>query len=121
MTELIDRVVSRVGLDRPVAEKAVGTILDFLSKEGPADKVQALLARLPGHEALIAGAASESGGMFGSMGGIMGVGAKLMGLGLGMGEIQSVIQELMGYCREHGAGNALGEIAASIPGLGSYI
>lgn len=117
MTELIDRIISRVGIDRPVAEKAVGTILNFLSKEGPPDKVQTLLAQLPGHEEMIAAAAGESGGM----GGIMGVGAKLMGLGLGMTEIQNVIRELMAYCREHGAGDALGDIAATIPGLSQYI
>jgi hypothetical protein len=121
MTELIDRIVSRVGIDRPIAEKAVGTILNFLSKEGPSDKVQALLAQLPDHEEMIAAAAGESGGMFGGMGGIMGVGAKLMGLGLGMTEIQNVIRELMAYCREHGAGDALGDIAATIPGLSQYI
>ena len=125
MTELIDRVASRVGIDRPVAEKAVGIILDFLSKEGASqgasEKVQALLARLPGHEAIIAAAAGESGGMFASMGGIMGVGSRLMGLGLGMDEIQNVIRELMAYCKEQGAGDALGDIAASIPGLSAYI
>ena len=125
MTELIDRVASRVGIDRPVAEKAVGIILDFLSKEGASqgasEKVQALLARLPGHEAIIAAAACESGGMFASMGGIMGVGSRLMGLGLGMDEIQNVIRELMAYCKEQGAGDALGDIAASIPGLSAYI
>ncbi len=121
MTELIDRIVSRVGIDRPVAEKAVGIILDFLSKEGPPEKIQTLLSHLQGHEALIAAAASESGGMFASMGGIMGVGARLMGLGLGMGDIQNVIRELMGYCRERGAADALGDIAASIPGLSQYI
>ena len=42
MSELVDRVVSNVGLDRPTAEKAVGIILDFLSTEGPADKVRDL-------------------------------------------------------------------------------
>ena len=47
MNELVERVVSQVGIDRAVAEKSVGIILDFLSKEGPADKVQSLLARLP--------------------------------------------------------------------------
>ena len=44
-----------------------------------------------------------------------------VGLGLGMGEIQNVIRELMGYCRENGAADALGDIAASIPGLSQYI
>lgn len=121
MTELIDRIVSRVGIDRPIAEKAIGTILDFISREGPSDKVQALLARLPGHDELIAAAARDNGGMFAGMGGIMGVGAKLMGLGLGMTEIQNVIRELMAYCRENGADDALGDIAASIPGLSQYI
>jgi hypothetical protein len=51
----------------------------------------------------------------------MGVGSRLMGLGLGMGEIQNVIRELMDYCRERGAADALGAIAASIPGLSQYI
>lgn len=121
MTELIDRIVERVGIERPIAEKAVGTILDFLSKEGSPEKVQALLAQLPGHEALIAAAAGEGGGLFGGMGGIMGVGAKLMGMGLGMTEIQNTIRELMTYCRDHGAGETLNDIAASIPGLSQYV
>src|SRR3989304_5370431 len=53
MSELVDRVVSNVGLDRPTAEKAVGILLDFLSTEGPAHKERALLAGLPGSEALL--------------------------------------------------------------------
>jgi hypothetical protein len=120
MSELIDRVVSQVGIDRAVAEKSVGIILDFLSKEGPADKVQALLARLPDHQALV-GAASGDGGMLGGMGGIMGVGARLMGSGLDMSQIQSVIRALMAYCNDKGAGNDLKDIAAAIPGLSQFI
>jgi hypothetical protein len=119
MAELIDRIVERAEIERPVAEKAVGTILEFLSKEGPPDKVQALLAHLPGHEALIA--AAGSGGLFGNMGGIMGVGAKLMGMGLGMTDIQSILRELMTYCREHDAEAALSDVAGAIPGLSQYI
>jgi len=52
MDELIGRLVSEVGIDRAAAETAVGIILDFLAKEGPADKVQLLIAKLPGAEAL---------------------------------------------------------------------
>ena len=48
MVELVDRIATSTGLDRTVAEKAIGIVLDFLSKEGPADKVSALLARLSG-------------------------------------------------------------------------
>jgi len=121
MTELVDRIVARVGVDRPTAEKSIGIILDFLSKEGPSDKVQALLARLPGHDALIAAASADGGGLFGGMGGIMGVGSRLMGAGLGMDDIQNVIRELVIYSREQGAEDALRDIAASIPGLSQYV
>jgi hypothetical protein len=48
MDELIARLVADVGIDRAAAEKAVGIIFEFLLKEGPADKVQPLLAKLPG-------------------------------------------------------------------------
>jgi len=37
MDELLDRLVANVGVDRAVAEKAVGIILAFLLKEGPPD------------------------------------------------------------------------------------
>src|SRR5438132_531964 len=121
MTELVDRIVARVGVERATAEKAVGIILDFLSKEGPQDKVQVLLAKLPGHEAMMASASDDGGGLFGNVGGIMGVGSRLMGAGLGMSEIQSVIKELVIYSREKAAGDALADIATSIPGLGQYI
>jgi hypothetical protein len=70
MDELVGRLVANIGVDRGAAEKAVGIILDFLRKEGPPDKVQALIDRLPGVEALLA-QHSESGGAF-PMGGIMG-------------------------------------------------
>jgi len=119
MNELIDRVVSQVGTDRAIAEKSLGIILEFLSKEGPADKVQALLARLPDHAALIA--ASGNGGVAGAMGGVMGVGARLMSAGLGMSQIQEVVGVLMAYCKEKGAGGDLKDIAAAIPGLSQFI
>jgi hypothetical protein len=119
MTELVDQVATNVGIDRTVAEKALGIILDFLAKEGPADKVSDLLARLPGSEALLQGAGA--GGLLGGMGGIMGVGTRLMGAGLDMGQIQAVVRELMAYCHEHGAGDVLGEIAGTIPGLSQFV
>ena len=52
MDELVARLVANVGVDKATAEKAVGIILDFLLKEGPSDKVQALIDQLPGAEAL---------------------------------------------------------------------
>ena len=120
MSELVDRVVSDVGVDRSVAEKAIGIILDFMSREGPTDRVESLLARLPDHQMLTSAAASE-GGMLGGMGGIMGVGAKLMSIGLGMSQIQSVVRTLASYCNEKGGGDDLKAIAAGIPGLSQFM
>ena len=62
MDELVDRIVAQVGVDRTVAEKAVGIIFDFLSKEGPADKVQALLDQLPGANEAVATARANARG-----------------------------------------------------------
>ena len=121
MDELVDRIVANVGVDRSVAEKSIGIIFDFLSKEGPPDKVHALLDRLPGaNEAIAAARASEGGGVFGTMGGIMGVGSRLMGAGLGMGEIQGVTRELIAYAREKAGNDAVDSIVGAIPGLSQF-
>ncbi len=123
MDELIARLVADIGIDRAAAEKAVGIILDFLAKEGPADKVQPLLAKLPGAEALIQKAATEGGGglMTGTMGGVMGAGMRMMSAGLSMGQVQSVSRTVIAYTREKAGEDAVGEIAAAIPGLSQFV
>lgn len=121
MDELIGRLVANVGVDRAAAEKAVGIILQFLLKEGPADKVQALIDKLPGAEAAIQSAPPDanSGGMFG--GGVMGAGTRMMSVGLSMGQVQGVTRETIGYAREKVGEDAVGEIVGAIPGLGQFV
>jgi hypothetical protein len=122
MDELVDRIVARVGVDRAVAEKSIGIIFDFLSKEGPTEKVHALLDRLPGANAALAAAReNDGGGTFGGMGGIMGVGSRLMAAGLGMGEIQGVTRELLAYAREKIGDQAIDEVVGAVPGLSQFI
>ncbi len=125
MNDLIERLVADAGIDRAAAEKAVGIILDFLVKEGPADKVQPLLAKLPGAEALMQKAAGESGGlgglMGGAMGGVMGAGMRMMSAGLSMGQVQSVTRAVIAYTREKAGEDAVGEIVAAIPGLAQFV
>lgn len=119
MDELVGRLVANVGVDRGTAEKAVAIILDFLRKEGPPDKVQALIDRLPGVEALLA-QHLESGGAF-PMGGIMGAGTKMMSAGLSMGQVQGVTRETIAYAREKIGDDAVGEIVGAIPGLSQFV
>ena len=120
MDELVARLVAKVGVDRVAAEKAVGIILDFLRKEGPPDKVQALIDRLPGAQALLQSQPADSGGGFG-MGGIMGAGTKMMAAGLSMGQVQGVTRETIAYTREKAGEDAIGEIVGTIPGLSQFI
>ena len=98
MDELIGRLVSDVGVDRAAAETAVGIILDFLAKEGPAGKIQLLLAS-----------------------GVMGAGMSMMSAGLSMGQVQQVTREFIAFARENLGEDAVGEIVAAIPGLSQFI
>lgn len=117
MDDLIGRLVADTGIDRAAAEKAVGVILDFLAKEGPADKVQPLLAKLPGAEALMQKAGSDEGGM----GGVMGAGMRMMGVGLSMGQVQDVTRQFIAYARAKVGEEQVGEFVAAIPGLSQFV
>jgi hypothetical protein len=120
MDELIGRLASKAGIDSAVAEKTIGIILNFLRSEGPSDKVQALIDQIPGAEAAIA--ASSNGGGFTRLmgGGLMAVGTRLMGLGLGMGEIQHIARELFRFGRDKIGADQMGEIIAGTPGLSQF-
>jgi len=59
------------------------------------------------------------GGMMG--GGIMGLGAQLMGAGLDMGQMQTVGRELFAHGRETVGEEAMGKVVAAIPGLSQFI
>jgi hypothetical protein len=117
MDELIGRLAVKAGIDNAVAEKTIGIILGFLRNEGPSDKVQALIDNIPGAEAAIA--ASSSGGGFSRLmgGGLMALGAKLMGLGLGMAQIQNIARELFRFGRDKIGADQMGEIIAGTHGL----
>ena len=120
MDELIGRLAVKAGIDSAVAEKTVGIILNFLRSEGPTDKVQALIDQIPGAEAAIA--ASSTNGTISRLmgGGLMAVGTRLMGLGLGMSEIQSIARELFRYGRDKIGADQMGAIIAGTPGLSAF-
>jgi len=118
MDELIKALTAKVGIDEAVAEKAVGSILEFLKREAPPEPFNQLVAHIPGAEAAIA--ANEGGGFSLMGGGLMALGSKLMGMGLGMGEIQSVSRELFKFGREKIGSDAMDQIIAGTPGLSQF-
>jgi len=120
MDELIGRLAATAGIDDAVAEKTIGIILGFLRNEGPPDKVQALIDNSSGAEAAIT-ASRERSGLTGLMGGgLMAVGTRLMGLGLGIADIQNIARELFRFGRDKIGADQMGEIIAGTPGLSQF-
>jgi hypothetical protein len=120
MDELTGRLTAKVGIEGAVAEKTVGIILGFLRSEGPSDKVQALIDKIPGAEAAIS-ASDNSAGLSKLMGGgLMAVGTRLMGLGLGISDIQNIARELFRFGRDKIGDDQMGAIIAGTPGLNQF-
>jgi hypothetical protein len=135
MDNLIARVATAADIQPDTARQAISLVVDFIKRDAPQDAVDKLLASAPALNAIVASGATTSGegmgGLFkglmgvasGAMGGggIMALGAQLMGLGLGMGEIQIIGKEIFAYAREVAGDDVVGEIAAAIPGLSQFI
>jgi hypothetical protein len=90
--------------------------------------VNQLVAAIPGAEQAMANAqASDTGGggimgMMGGMGGgVMALGGQLMGVGVGMGQMQPLGRELFAYGREKAGEDVMGPIVGAIPGLNQFV
>ncbi len=114
MEELIGRLVADLGDARAAVETGVGIILDFLVKEGPADKMRLLLAKLPGAARLTQKAASESGG-------IMGASVRMMGAGLSMGPVQGMIRQFIAYACEKVGEDEVDDIVGASSSLAQFV
>lgn len=124
MNELVERLMASAGVDRPQAERAIGIILDFLLKEGPTDKVQELIDKLPGAGDAVAAeqASGGSGGLMGGvLGGVMGTANRLMAAGLSMGQVQTVTRELVAHARETIGEDAVEDIIDAVPGIAPFV
>lgn len=120
MEDLVQRIVSKVGVSEEQARKAVEIILGFLKQAGPADKVQELFEKLPG-SADIAGP-DAGGGMFGGgMMAAMGAMGQMQAAGLGMGEVQGVTREVVDFAREHAGDDLVNDIVRAIPGISQFV
>ncbi len=127
MDELIGQPAAKAGIDLSVAEETKGIMRGFLRSEGPSDKVQALMGRIPAAEAAIAAANG------GSLARLMGSSLHFMGSGqdftlrlallefsFGMVEIQTVARELLRFGRDKIGADHMGEIIAGTPKLSQF-
>jgi len=114
MNELIGELATSAGRGSAVAEKSVGT-MGFLRTEGPSDKAQPLIDKIPGAEAAIA-SVNRCGGLATLIGGgLMALGTRLMSLGLGVSAIQNITRELLRFGRDKIGADQMGEIVAGTP------
>lgn len=122
MSELVTQVADAVGIEADTASQAIGYMLAFLRKEGDDAAVEKMISSIPG-AAELADGASGGGGMFGSLlgGGIMGLGQKLMSLGLGMGEITALAKQTMAVARQYAGDDTVDAVIASVPGLSQFV
>jgi hypothetical protein len=114
MDELVDQIAAKTGLDHAAARKAVGIIVSFLRREGPADKVDSMIDKLPGARAL----ADESGA---GSGGLLGVFNDLAGTGLGMTEIQAVASAFLNFAKAKLGDQEVDGVIRGIPGLNQFV
>ena len=114
------------------AEKAIGIILAFLEKEGPADAVAKLVDAIPGARDTVNGvinAEGSSGGLMGMLGGMLGnvsggitgLGGQLMGIGLDLGQMQTIGKELFAFAADKAGPDVVGKIVSEVPGLGQFV
>jgi hypothetical protein len=114
MDELIAKIAADAGIDPALARKALAIIVNFLSREAPADHAEALLDKLPGAREL-AGEASGGGG------GIMGAFNDLSAVGLGLGAVQQVVGGFVAYAREKAGDADVDAVIGAIPGLNQFV
>jgi hypothetical protein len=114
MDELVDQISTATSLDPAIARKAIGIIVGFLRREGPADKVATMIDKLPGARVL----ADENGT---GSGGLLGVFNDLAGAGLSMTEIQAVASSFLTFAKTKIGEREVDDVVRGIPGLGQFI
>ncbi len=127
MDELVAAIAGKTGLDQGTAGHAVGIVLAFLRKEGPAADIATLFAAMPGAQALADAAEGSSGGLMGALGGmmpgggLMALAGQLTSAGLSMDQMQELGHELFAYGRDKAGEDVMGSIVGSVPGLSQFV
>jgi hypothetical protein len=138
--DIIYAVSNKVDIDPTTMEKVVGTILSVLQHEAEGTSAEALFDKLPGslalakkYDVMAAGAASNGGGLLGSLTSALGsslgekAGALVNGIsalqasGLSMEEIQKAGAELIEQAKAAAGPKAVNKALADVPSLKSQL
>ena len=116
MQDLFSRIAETAGISEAAATQAVGHILAFMQAESDDPAVSEMIAGTPGADSALAaiGGADASGG-------IMALGAKLMGLGMDLTQIRAVAEDLVAYSRTHAGEETVDQAIASVPAISQFV
>lgn len=129
--QLIAKLVDQLGLDKGVAEQALGALFGLLQKEGDGAAVGKLFDAVPGASDLAAqfGGASGGGGMLGGVAGALGgmLGGKagsalsavtaMQNAGIDMDQAKSMLPVVAGFLKENAGEDVLKTALESVPAL----
>ncbi len=124
MEELINRVSTRLGIDRALAERAIGIVLGLVQQHGDKAKVREMFQQLPGADALAQHYGERRGGLFGALTSIAGpmvALGKLKAAGLDTAQSQELGKEVLAYAKAKCGEPLVKEVASSIPGLSAFV
>lgn len=116
MQDLFSRIAGAADTSEDVARQSVAHILAFMQVESDSPAVGRMVEETPGAKDAIESTAGADG-----EGGIMGLGAKLMGLGLDMGQIRQVAEELITVSKAQSGDETVDEAISSVPALAQFV
>ena len=131
MEELIQRLVSSLGIDEGIANNFVGTVLNLLKENVDTAQFEQLLALLPGAAALLQGGqeAGSGGGLLGGLADTLGkslggdIGSTLSGLGalsdtgLDPSQFGQAAEVFGSFLQDKGAGDLASALLDALPGV----
>ncbi|MFD2236393.1 DUF2267 domain-containing protein [Aureimonas populi] len=116
MQDLYARIAGAADTSEDVARQSVAHILAFMQAESDDPAVGRMVAETPGASEALAATDGADGS-----GGIMGLGARLMALGLDMGQIRAVAEELVSFSKAQLGEETVDDAIASVPALAQFV
>jgi len=135
MQDIVQAIAGKLGIGESTVGSAVTVILQLVQEHADSGPAAALIAKLPGAQALLdsAGAPAEAsdGGQGGGLGGLMGsvagaLGGQMGGLGalaqlqdagLDSDQVGPLVGQFLDFAKEHAGDDLVNQVSGSIPGL----
>ena len=124
MEDLVRLASAKLGVGEDTVRSALGVILNLIKQHAEGSDAEALLAKLPGAEALL-GSGGGGGGLLGGLGAAIGGGlgdalgaaGALNESGLESGQMGDLVGLFSDYAKEQAGDDLAQRVMGSLPGL----